>query len=125
MGNADSDNKMPFTVESTGDRKLLWNLAKEEHTLTVNFCEPLITDPESYCCHESNLVTTQLQDQSESEDASASHLTSCLASRFIYLWILSIFHLMVGYSSALQRASLLLIWRWFYIILQRNFQCKH
>ncbi len=35
------------------------------------------TVPETYCCHEWNLVTTHLEDFSETEDVCASH-TVCI-----------------------------------------------
>ena len=42
-------------------------------------CNPIPTDLESYCCHEWDLVSTQLEDISESEDSSASH-TVCITN---------------------------------------------
>lgn len=47
----------------------------------------MLTDPESYCCHEWDLVTRQSQDLSALDDARASHLTGCLESGFIYLLV--------------------------------------
>lgn len=105
MSDYDSDDEVPFTLEPRGylyepeftEEELLQMETRQaerdrEETSVENVaqerigntqwcecmnCISMPTDPESYCCHEWNLVTGQIQDLSESEDTGDSR-TVCI-----------------------------------------------
>ncbi len=75
-------------------------------------CKPMPMVPERYCCHEQDLVTTQLEDLSETEDVSASHTVyitnhrvPCLTECHCPADLFSIFQRSTGKTSQTRRAQ--------------------
>ncbi len=121
MSDYDSDDDLPFTVDTRGyfcepeyteeellQKKMGWadrergetsgkveSEARETAQVTwwcrCVSCKPMTTDLENCCCHEWDLVTTQLEDFSETEDVSTSHtvgITNCTEFPALYAAVL-------------------------------------